>query len=273
MKRFAFAICVLILTFAGNAHAKGNPNVPGCGDVPIAVSFVTFPGSAINNDIGQVYQGGVDGLDNTVIHYNRDCFGSHDATMLMPSPGKKVVVKRKVSFQFPSPVPGSIIAGGPPAFAGGSAFLTPVWMNIRNLTGFGLIPQGAATVYYTRMIFQFDAPDGGNYRLVFDPDSAAECPAGETCNLNFGGPDPASKNQPVQTAWVKVTHTPAPNPTAPWSTSNADKWVVDGNLTSSTNPSDPTVERGALLRDGIHYGQYSLPFQIQITALAKLPQE
>jgi hypothetical protein len=64
-------------------------------------------------------------------------------------------------------------------------------MNIRNVTGFGFIPQNQQTVYYTRMIFQFDAPDRANYRLVFDPDQASECPAGpgEYCNLNFGGPD------------------------------------------------------------------------------------
>lgn len=274
MKRFAFAICVLILTMAGNVHAAKPPGTGNsCNNVPITVTFTPFPGSAINNDISQVYQEGVDGIGNTVIHYNNDCNGSRDATMSLPTTGKKA--KRKVSFQFPAAVPGSLIANGAPSFAGGSAFLTPVFMNIRNITGNGFIPQGVPSVYYTKMIFQFDAPDGGNYRLVFDPDQASECPAGAICNTNLASPDPVSKNQPVQTAWVKVTYTPAPNPGQPYdATNNFDSWVVDGNLTSSTNPSDPTIERGTLLGpvgSGNHYGQYSMPFQILIKAKAKLP--
>ena len=274
MRKYFFGICVLVLTLAGaNDAISARPGGNGCSNVPVSVSFVTSPTSAINNDIGQVYQNGVDGVEAQVWYLN-DCLGSHDATMQLPTTGKKV--KRKVSFKFPAPVPGSdTIDESAPAFAGGPAFLTPIWMNIRNVTGFGFIPQNQQTVYYTRMIFQFEAPDGGNYRLVFDPDQAPECPAGpgEYCNTNFGGPDPLDRNLPVQTAWVKVTHTPPPNPAAPWSLTNADTWRVEGNLTSVTNPTDPTVERGALLRDGIHVGQYSMPFEILITANAKLPQQ
>jgi hypothetical protein len=273
MKKFisAISLLVLFLIVALDANAARPPQ-NNCGDVPISLAFIPSSITAINSDNGNVYQDGVDGLSNTVIHFNSDCNGSHDATMLMPTTGKRV--KRKVSFQFPAAIPGTNIDQPSPSFAPGNAFLTPVWMNIRNLTGLGFIPQDQHTVYYTRMIFEFKAPDSNTYRLVFDPDSAAECPAGAICNTNFGGPDPITRNSPVQTAWVKVTHTPPPNPSQPWSPTNADTWLVEGTLTSATDPSDPTIERSTLVGpvdSGLHFGQYSMPLQILITAMTKLP--
>lgn len=269
MKKHVFGVCVLVLALVGLADAAGKP--PSCENVPIAVSFVTSPTSAINNDISQVYEPGVDGVTNTQIW---TC-GSGDATMNLPN-GKKA--KRKVSFKFPAPVEDSIIDQPAPGFAGGPAVLTPVFMNIRNIMGFGFIPadmRDDQTVYYTRMIFQLYDPALQGYRLVFDPDLATECPAGpgQYCNTNFGGPDPLYRNQPVQTAWVKVTHYPPLNPSGDWSPTNADIWRVEGNLTSLTNPEDTTVERGTLLLDGIHVGQYSMPFEILITAKTKIPQQ
>jgi len=270
MRQNFLRICVLVLILASaNNSMAARPG--SCANVPVTVFFVTSLTSAINNDIGQVYDNGVDGVAAQIWY----C-GSGDATMGLPDSGKKI--KRKVSLKFPAVIPGSDTIDQPaPAFAGGAAFLTPIWMNIRNITGFGFIPQNQQnqqTVYYTRMILQFDAPDNANYRLVFDPDQASTCPAGpdEYCNLNFGGPDPLYRNQPDQTAWVKVTHFPAPNPGSPWALNNADKWKVEGNLTSFTNPTDPTIEWSTLLRSGIHVGQYSMPFEILITAKAKLVQ-
>lgn len=273
MKKFlsAISLLILVLMVAVNAHAAKPPQ-NNCANVPISVAFIPSSITAITSDNGTVYQEGVDGASNTVIHFQSDCNGSHDATMDLPTQGKKV--KRKVSFQFPAAIPDTNIDQPSPSFAPGSAFLTPVFMNIRNLTGIGFIPQDQPTVYYTRMIFEFKAPDGNTYRLVFDPDSAAECPAGAICNTNFGGPDPLSRNSPVQTAWVKVTHTPPTNPSQPWSPTNADTWLVEGTLTSSTNPSDPTIERSTLVGpvgSNLHFGQYSMPLQILITALTKLP--
>ena len=71
-------------------------------------------------------------------------------------------------------------------------------------------------------------------------------------------------------AWVKVTYTPR-DPNSDWSPSNADKWLVEGTLTTET---DPEVERGTLqlLSAGTHYGQYSMPFAILIVAQMALPQ-
>jgi hypothetical protein len=79
-------------------------------------------------------------------------------------------------------------------------------------------------------------------------------------------------NQPVETAWAKVSYTPR-DPSQPWSTSNADHWIVDGELTTI---SDSVYERATLFQLGkpgtqTHYGQYSMPFKILITALAPLP--
>jgi hypothetical protein len=271
MKKFLSVISLLFLTLA-TVDAAPRPPGNDCANVPITVAFIPTMNSAITSDNGTVYQEGVDGITNTVIHFQSDCNGSHDATMDLPTTGKKA--KRKVSFQFPAAIPGTTIDEPAPSVAPGSAFLTPIWMNIRNLTGKGFIPLDQHTVYYTRMIYEFKAPDNEKYRLVFDPDSAAECPVGAICNTNFGGPDPVTRNQPVQTAWVKVTHTPPPNPNDEWSPTNADTYLVEGNLTSSTNPSDPTIERGTLVGpvgSGLHFGQYSMPFQILITAKVKLP--
>src|SRR5262245_66226134 len=159
MKRYIWGIVVLVLSLTGAPDSFAKPPVNnGCANVPVTISFVTTPTSAINNDIGQVYQDGIDGIE-AQLWYMSDCLGSHDATLRMPGTGKRV--KRKVSFQFPTAVPGSIIDQPAPSFAGGAAFLSPIWMNIRNVTGFGFIPtelQDDVTVYYTRMIFQFDAP-------------------------------------------------------------------------------------------------------------------
>lgn len=274
MKKFLSVISLLILALivAVDANA-GKPPQNNCANVPISVAFIPSSISAITSDNGNVYQDGIDGLSNTVIHFQSDCNGSHDATMDMPTTGKKV--KRKVSFQFPAAIPGTNI-DQPSPFAPATAFLTPVWMNIRNITGKGFnVPLDQLTVYYTRMILEFKAPiDGNTYRLVFDPDSAAECPVGMPCNTNFGGPDPLSRNSPVQTAFVKVTHTPPPNLNGDWSPTNAHTWLVEGNLMSSSDPLDPTIERGTLVGpvgSNLHFGQYSMPFVILITALTKLP--
>jgi hypothetical protein len=89
MKRYLIGICVLVLTLAiATDSLAAKPGSNGCANVPVTVSFVTSPTSAINNDIGQVYDNGVDGVA-AQIGYLGDCLGSHDATMQLPTTGKK----------------------------------------------------------------------------------------------------------------------------------------------------------------------------------------
>ena len=61
--------------------------------------------------------------------------------------------------------------------------------------------------------------------------------------------DPSDTNQPVETAWAAVTYTPR-NPAQTWSLANADRWVVDGEVTSQ---SDPVYQRATLHLEGAHF--------------------
>ena len=242
----------------------------GCGDVPISVTFVA-PAAAsatISNDNpGLAYQNGVDGVA-AVIHYNRDCSGTRDATLNLGSSTRTALL------QFPDAIPGSILAGGPPSFAGGGAFSTHFFINVRNVVGYqtpGITP-GVAATYYTKVTSSNIAgPDGNAYILTIFPDNAT-CPA--VCASTTDGTTPLH-NSPVQTAWSKVTYTPR-DASQPWSLSNADTWVVDGEGSSNEPPATANIlERATLYLDGrramTHYGQYSMPFEIVITALAPLP--
>jgi hypothetical protein len=60
---------------------------------------------------------------------------------------------------------------------------------------------------------------------------------------------------------------PAPNPSLPWSPSNAAKWLVDGEQLDT--PSG-LYQRGTLHINSEHQGQYAMPFQILITALGPI---
>ena len=46
--------------------------------------------------------------------------------------------------QDPSPVTGSIIASGPPSFAGGAPFTTQAHINVHNILGRPVLSPGAA---------------------------------------------------------------------------------------------------------------------------------
>jgi hypothetical protein len=140
----------------------------GCADIPISFTFVattTVATAAISNDIAEKpYQG----LGNEVIHI---CSGTNDATMVLANS------KRFVSIQFPGPIPGSVLMAGPPSFAGGPAFQSQPFLNVRNVLNSGKITATSpATDFYTRMVFNdLNAPDGHSYGLRYHPDDSA-CP-------------------------------------------------------------------------------------------------
>jgi hypothetical protein len=149
-----------------------------------------------------------------------------------------------VQRQFPGAVPGSIIQAGPASFASGSAFTTQAHINIHNITGYTVLPAGVAATFYTKVGSSFTGPDGKSFQLRYLPDDFA-CPVGGTCVPNLEpSANAANLNQPAETAWAKVTYTPR-DPSQPWSTSNADHWVVDGELTTI---SDPVYERATLFQ-------------------------
>ena len=236
-----------------------------CTDIPVSFTFLgtSVAPAAMWNDVASPYQNGVDGVNNTGIHR---CFGTNDATMLLKSS------RRFVWIQFPAPIAGSNIVAGPPSFAGGPAFQSQAFFNVRNVLNSGSINSASpATDFYSRMVSQLPGPDGNSYGLYFHPDDGA-CPGDLPCAPDLDAPSLPNMNGPVEASWVKVHFIPAPNPTQPWSLSNTAKWLVDGE--QSDTPSG-LYERGTLFLHSshgadIHEGQYAMPFQILITALGPL---
>ena len=232
----------------------------GCADIPISFTFNAIASAAILNDIQAPYQG----LGNEVIH---KCSGTNDATMVLGS-------SRSVSIQFPEPIPGSIIVAGPPSFAGGAAFQSQPFFNVRNVLNSGrIIATSPATDFYTRMVVNYlNAPDGHSYGLRYHPDDGA-CPGDLPCAPDLDAPTIADMNLPVETSWLRVHFMPAPNPSQPWSPTNAAKWLVDGEQLDTASG---LYQRGTLHiktksgADGEHQGQYAMPFQILITALGPI---
>ena len=261
------AVLALVLVL-GAAQTASAAKPPRCTDVPISVTFMatTSAPAAIWNDVANTaYQNGVGGVA-AVIHYNSGCDGTRDATLDLGGS------TRTLSMQFPNAISGSTsVQAGPASFAGGSAFATHAFFNVHNIVGYqtpGITP-GVAATFYTKVTAPFTGPNGKSYKLVLYPDNYS-CPF-VPCASDPDGTNP-DINLPVEGAWALVTYTPR-DTWQPWSLSNADRWVVDGEVTSST---DPIYERGTLVLIGkngsaTHEGQYSMPFKILVTALAPLP--
>jgi hypothetical protein len=238
-----------------------------CADINVSFTFLTtsVAPAAIWNDVASPYQNGVAGVGNTVIHR---CYGTNDATMALNRS------QRSVWIQVPAPIPGSIIVAGPPSFAGGAAFQTQPFFNVRNVLNSGAITSSSpATDFYTRMVVNsFAAPDGNSYGLRFHPDDGV-CPGDLPCAPDLDPPTIADMNLPVETSWLRVHYMPPPSPSQPWSSSNTAKWLVDGERLDT---SSGLYQRGTIHiktksgGDGSHEGQYAMPFQILITALGPL---
>lgn len=235
-----------VLAVAGNAAAQKGGK---CTDVSLSVQILAFDGdgngsndSVLAGDAkGNTYTNGADGVYNTVIH---TCSGSNDATMGL------ITSRRSIQFSFPEPNAGSVSPGPEPAWVG-SAFLAKPFMNVRNILWGRL---NGYNTFTTRMGFsQFKGPgDKASYALQFAPDAT-----------DSGAPGNADANQPEMTSPATVQDIPGDcrsGGTIP------DKWIVTVGL--------PAV--GALMRDqnngaSAQSGQYTMPFQVLITARGCLP--
>lgn len=249
MKQFTFIICVLILAVAGNAYAS---KPPSCTNTPVSMFIEDTLTAAILSDGGGLYQNGLNGVTG-VINFNSSCGGSRDVTV-----GFDTNSNRRVWFNFPTAIPGTDIEGVTQSFIP-NPFSDRAFINIRNITCRDCNTPGIPSTFYTKVSVAFFAPGGQKYLLAFLPDN---CPVGYLCAPNYTpGPVLPTKNEPVETAWAKVTYTP-----------NPDTWVVEGELTGGVvrNTLFLTSVRGN--RPPVHYGQYSMPFKITITALAPLAQ-
>src|SRR5262249_45939390 len=146
--RFRTASLVAMLALVGVANAFGAK--PICSDLPVSVSFVptiAAPAAILNDLSNTPYQAGVDHV-GAVIHYQSSCDGTRDMTLNLLSNS----TPRALSMQFPNPIAGSIILGGPPSFAGGPAFLAKAFLNVRNILAYPMSPTPAT--FYTKVIVQ-----------------------------------------------------------------------------------------------------------------------
>jgi hypothetical protein len=247
MKKISGKVCfwfilVSVSCFAINAFAA-----KPCSDVRISWTFLGTVGdysSAITDDGKGEYRGGADGVFNSVIH---NCFGSWDATLGLNK-------SKRTLFMTFSPIPGTDnVEGSFPTFAG-QTIPTKPFINIANITGNGY-PVG--TTYYTKMGMWYIKAPGDNrtsYGLDFLPyDSDPRCPFTDGICVFRPAEVSPYQNTPVAAAWVRVSYV-APN-----------QWIVEGAY------SDPEIQRATLFGDGIHRGQFSMPFRILITALDPLP--
>lgn len=263
MKQLAFLFCLLMISTT-LAFAAPPPKSACNTTSPLAVSWtfmdpLSAAGAFLSDGRG-TYTQGVDGVANAEIKIG----GTNDATIYFPGTDRKGR-GRSIKITIPAAISGSIIQYGPPSFAGGPSFLTSSSMNIRNILGDPVLIRGQAATFYTKAGGRFDAPDGVMYQWGSTPDDFT-CPSGATCVPNFTGHE--LRNQPEETAWVKVTYMPRDTSKPYDYTTNADKWLVEGEFVDSTGQ----IQRSTLedLNDG-HYGQYSLPFKVLITALCAIP--
>jgi hypothetical protein len=257
--RVALLAPALALCWLANAYASPRP--PRCTDPPVSVTFVA-PASATaaieNDNPATAYQNGVDGV-TAVIHYNSSCAGSHDMTLELGGSSRTLKVN------IPPPIPGSIIDGGP---AAAGVFTTKAFFNVHNVLAYPMSP--VPTVFYTKVTAQLNGVNkqSPSYYLAYWPHNGT-CPGPEPCAPLNESVNPLN-NMPGEAAWAKVTYTPAAG-------GSPDSWVVEGDLTTNEPGPDFPVQRGTLFlktKNGTwpHYGQYSLPFKMIITALAPLPQ-
>jgi hypothetical protein len=283
---FKIAVLALVLTLGGLATASGAGKPTSCSNVPTTFQFMTptaaLPAISQGTDDSNPaivnsspYQDGFDGV-SAPIFYNKDCNGSRDARLDLGAS------TRTLTMQFPTAIDGSIIQRGPASFAGNAAFQTHAVFLIRNIVGHntpGITPsegttQGVAATYYTKVRSPFTGPDGQSYVLVFWPDYGT-CPG--TC-VSVTDSTGSFDNSPQQTAWAKVTYMPR-DVSKPWSATNADSWFVEGEVVT-TEPSPPAIRStlygpdlpgpSGKTRGTVHYGQYSMPYKVLVTALAPL---
>jgi hypothetical protein len=231
-----------------------------CQNVPIRVTLLPLGGgmtSVLRGDVSDTYQDGVGGV-SAQIHL---CSGTRDATIATSGSTRRIFIS------FPQPVEGSV-NDQPPVFAG-QEILVPFFFNIRNILCYSGPCENEDT-FTTRMNWQFTGPDGKPYRLRFYP-ADADSPDLHSPNTLINEPD---INEPNGTSPVLVHHRPGNCANSGGNPVVFDQWDVTA-LNPNTDPNSGlgVVQLGTLHRDAsrrdprLHMGQYSMPYQLQISAL------
>ena len=220
---------------------------PPCTDIPVRITILNnavdpmtgavTPAALLSDGLGEYVHGA--SKVSATIHV---CDGTRDVILMSSA-------KRTFSYQFPSPITGSVIESQPAWVPG--TFKVSGWINVRNL----LFSRQAFT---TSMGTTFTAPDRASYRLGFMPTSA------DAPNLH---PTSDNQNTPYESSPATVyPHSFDCNVGG----TTKPSWLVLGNnpdllgrmqvgtlYKMGTRPSEPNV----------HQGQYTLPFELRIDAL------
>src|SRR5215471_555289 len=189
--RNGFKILTLATTLVLGVLGTASAGKPGpCTNVPVSVSFVATdiaPAAAItNDDPTRAYKDGVDGV-SAIIFFNSDCNGTRD--MVIDLSGST----RTLNVNIPSPIPGSLIQGGP---APAGVLTTKARINVRDILAHPISP--TPTVFYTTVAgnpFPGPTKQSPTYHLLFTPDFGT-CPAGSIPCTNEYPPGPLP-NSPV----------------------------------------------------------------------------
>ncbi len=235
----------LLLVSVGIASAQ---KAAKCSDVPIRVTIVPIEGGVLSGDSkGSVYNDGVDGVYNTVIHVC-GTNPSYDATMGL------ITSRRSLGFTFPAPLDGSVLSGpgfGPEPLWAGSSFLAKPFMNVRSIL-WGR--KNGASTFTTRMGFSFFSGPGDK------ADYAIQFPGADN---DAGVPATANSNIPNETTPVTVQDVPGNCRTGG---STLDSWIVTVNA-----PGVGVLMKSVNSGPSLHSGQYTMPFKLLIEARSCVP--
>ena len=233
-----------VLVTAGIAEAQKPPK---CSDVPIQVSIVPTSAGVLADDGSGPYEAGSAGVYNTVIHV---CGSnpSYDATMGL------ITSRRSLRFRFPAPNSDSVEPGPAPGWVA-SDFLAKPFMNVRKILWGRLHGVTTPNTFTTRMGFiSINGPgDKADYMLQFAP-----------TYTDSGSPGNPDANHPSETTAATVEDIPGTCRSAPGGT--LDKWVVTVDA-----PATGTLLRSPNSGSNVQSGQYTMPFQLLITAKVCLP--
>jgi hypothetical protein len=250
MKRQAAVVLLTALcTFLSVEWRSDTVNAAGkCSNIPLRVtlyndtSLEVAPGqylpSAIRSDGGEYTNGGTTSAEIKV------CAGTNDAVLNLSTS------KRKFFLAFPAPIGGSDIDGVPSWVPGQVA--VGGWINVRNL----IYHKGDNTPFTTHVGSTFD---NETYRLGFMQDQV------DAEDLHTDPDRLIEDNFPYTSSAATVY--PAYPPAC--TSGSRPTWLVKG-----LNPnSDSVMQVGTLYKIPLHgahqhQGQYSMPFEMRIEALA-----
>ena len=239
---------IVALAISVGLASSSSAAAPPCSDIPVRVTILSnavdpmtgvVTPAALRSDGSGEYVHGASKVSAT-IHV---CDGTFDVILNVSSS------KRTFAYQFNNPIAGSVI-DSQPAWVPGTHKVSG-WINVRNLLF-------SRQTFTTHMGTTFTAPDRGSYRIGFMP-VAVDAPNRHPVSDDQNTPYDSSPAKVYPQAFdCNMGGTTKPS------------WLVMG-----THPADgSTTQVGTLYKmasgkgGNTHKGQYTLPFELRVEALA-----